>query len=89
MVAGTHLAVHSDNAETVAAINKFTARRPRVMQYVRELFSLSVTLQFRVSALHLPGKHNGLADALSRGDWARFRTLLTTWIASSQQAPPP
>jgi len=81
VVAGCHLAVRSDTTETVAAINKFTARRPLVMQYVRELFSLSVSLSFRVSAVHLPGKENDLADALSRQDWPRFSELLRGWRA--------
>lgn len=78
-VVGCHLGVRSDNTETVAAVNKFTARRPLVMQYMRELFSLSVSLQFRISATHLPGRLNGLADALSRQDWRRFRGLLLEW----------
>lgn len=56
--------------------------RAAMMAILRKLFSASVALNCRITAQHIPGVENGLADALSRQDWARFHQLLAGWKAS-------
>lgn len=84
-----HLRVRSDNTQTVAAINKGTCRgresKVHMMCILRELFAQSVRLNFRLTASHLPGFQNALANALSRGQYDRFALLLRQWQQQQQQ----
>jgi hypothetical protein len=45
------------------------------MTLVRNLVSLSLQYNIMLKAEHIPGKINSIADALSRSDWQRFKTL--------------
>jgi hypothetical protein len=63
---GCHIQVKSDNVSTIAAINNTTSRSPALLSIVKELFWLSVEFEFRLSAVHLPGKFNLFSDKLSR-----------------------
>ena len=45
------------------------------MHLIRELFLLSARFNFRISATHIPGKTNAIADALSRFNLKEFRRL--------------
>ena len=63
---GQHILVRSDNLATVASINKSTSRSPEMMSLIRELFWLSVSHDFRLTARFIPGKLNVLADRISR-----------------------
>ena len=51
---------------TVAAVNNTTSRSPPLLLIIKELFWLSVEFEFRLSAIHLPGKFNLYSDKLSR-----------------------
>ena len=53
------------------------------MRTLRKLFSASVSLNFRLTARHVRGVDNGLADALSRQDWPRFRSMLQAWRSAN------
>jgi hypothetical protein len=64
--AGKHICVRSDNAATIAAINNTTSRSPALLLIIKELFWLTVEHNFRLSAIHLPGKLNVMSDKLSR-----------------------
>ena len=86
-VRSQHLCVRSDNTTTVAAVNKLTCTagepsKTYIMRTLRRLFTASVQLNFRLTAQHVRGTDNGLADALSRQDWGRFQALLQGWIAA-------
>jgi hypothetical protein len=63
-----HILVESDNMVTVWAINKGTSRSPIIMAMLRQLFWLSAKFNFRITARHVKGLDNRLADAGSRGD---------------------
>ena len=63
---GTHIRVKCDNMASVFAINKGTSRSPDFMKILRELFWLSIVFNFRLSAIHVKGIHNSLADTISR-----------------------
>ena len=56
----------SDNATTVAGINKGTSRNKSIMCLLRYLFWLSACHNFQIKACHIPGKNNISADVISR-----------------------
>ena len=63
---GKHIQVKSDNMSTVAAVNNTTSRSPALLHIIKQLFWLSVEFDFRLTAVHLPGKFNLFSDKLSR-----------------------
>ncbi len=86
-----HFCVRSDNTQTVAAIRKGTCNAPlskqHMMRILRELFQHSVQLNFRLTATHIPGFQNAMADALSRQQWSRFASLLKAWRQQARHVP--
>jgi hypothetical protein len=83
--AGCHILVRSDNVSTVSAVNRSTSRSSEMMKIVKELFWVSVEHGFKLSAKHLPGKLNVLADCLSRLDSvfaANHASYLLTGVAN-------
>lgn len=80
---GLFLCCHIDNQIVVSAVNKGTAKGeygPLMMQYLRELFWLSASLDFRLTARYITSKDNALSDALSRNDWVAFCSELRRFI---------
>jgi hypothetical protein len=63
---GKHIVVRSDNAATVASINKGTSRSVDMLGIIQKLFWLSIEFGFKLSAVHLPGRLNILTDRISR-----------------------
>lgn len=45
------------------------------MLLIRRLTLLSLQYHFHVMAIHIPGSVNEIADAFSRYQWSRFRSL--------------
>ena len=66
---------HCDNLSVVHIIRNGTCQDENVMHLVRDLFLISTKCEFRVSAAHLPGKTNLIADALSRFNFQDFLRL--------------
>ena len=66
--AGKSVRIRSDNAAVVAVINSGSSKDHEVMHLMRSLVFISAKLNFITSAIHLPGAHDQLADALSRND---------------------
>ena len=79
---GRRVILRCDNLAAVGIINRGTTRHPVVMSWLRELFWLSATHNFRISAIHVPGVFNTRADALSRFDFTRFWAALTDQFPS-------
>ena len=65
----------SDNHAVVQLINNNSASCPRVLALLRQLVRCQLEGNIVVRARHVEGVHNKVADALSRFQWARFRTL--------------
>jgi hypothetical protein len=63
---GQHVLIRSDNAATVAAINKGSTRSIDLLRIVDQLFWLTVRFGFKLSASFIPGIENVLADRISR-----------------------
>ncbi|XP_076116596.1 uncharacterized protein LOC143084063 [Mytilus galloprovincialis] len=61
-----HVFIFCDNSSTVSCINKCTSKNKLLMTFLRELFWLSASYNFHLVAIHLPGKENDMADAVSR-----------------------
>ena len=63
-LAGLHIN-HSGSTTAVAIVKKGTTRRPIVMPYLHRLFWLPAIYNFRITAHHVPGKENIIADPIS------------------------
>ena len=67
--------LHCDNQALVYGLNKRRSSDPTTMLFLRRLTLLSMQFNFHILAVHIAGAANGIADALSRQQWARFRSL--------------
>jgi len=74
-LSGKKIILHTDNKALVSVLNKKTSKSKRVMHFLRPflLHAMLHDIQFR--AVHIDGVRNGISDALSRRQWARFRHL--------------
>lgn len=69
---GGRVLAHCDNVAVVAVINSRCCRDGRLMQLLRCLFFIEAHFQFRLTATHIPGVENDLADDLSRNNIVQF-----------------
>ena len=69
---GNRVIARCDNEAVVAVINSRYATDRTLMQMLRCLFFIEAHFQFSLSASHLPGVHNDLADDLSRNNVPSF-----------------
>ncbi|KAM3940651.1 uncharacterized protein RB166_000605 [Leptodactylus fuscus] len=67
---------HCDNSAVVFVINSQTAKSPPVVSLLRHLVLRCLELNVCVTARHVPGVLNSVADALSRFQFCRFRELV-------------
>ncbi|XP_052428992.1 uncharacterized protein LOC127970440 [Carassius gibelio] len=67
--------VHCDNEAVVQCINKGRSHSPALMPLLRRLIWIAACDQFIISAKHVPGTENQIADSLSRFLFQKFRTL--------------
>ncbi len=58
--------VQCDNQGAVALVNSGYSKVPQLMHMLRCLFFIRATFDFSLRAVHVPGKDNILADAISR-----------------------
>lgn len=63
---GKRVIVHTDNSTTQLGISKGTLQAPLQNEPLREILLQAARLDVVLQAVHLPGKENQLADALSR-----------------------
>jgi len=66
--------VYCDNEAVVHVLNKRYSKDPYMAHMIRTLFFVEAHFQFQLTAAHIPGSHNTLADFLSRNQVNRFRT---------------
>lgn len=69
---GYRVTALSDNSAVVATLNSRYARDKMLMQMLRSLFFLEAHFQCEITAKHIPGRHNDLADDLSRNHACNF-----------------
>ena len=64
-----------DNTAVVSVIMSGTSKDEQLMHLLRALYLVSTRYNFKVTAKHVPGKTNCLADALSRFQMSQFFQL--------------
>ena len=69
------ITIHCDNKAVVDSIASGTSKSPTVMSLLRKLFMICAQHNFTVTACHVPGKCNLIADSLSRFKMQEFRRL--------------
>ena len=65
--------VHCDNMCVVECVRTGTSKALAIMQLLRELFFVCAKCNFTLSAAHIAGSINTIADALSRFHMQVFR----------------
>ena len=78
----------SDNQTVVAVLSSGTSRDPHLMVLLRYLSLLAARSSFAFTASYVEGRQNGLADALSRFQFQRFRQLAPLADAEATAIPP-
>lgn len=73
---GQRIVFMCDNIATVQVINKGRSKSAPLMQLMRRLTLCAMMNNFVVTAKHIPGKFNAIADALSRFQFQTFRQLV-------------
>jgi hypothetical protein len=76
-LSGKKIIFRCDNMSVVAIVNSQTSKSPRVMDLVRQLVLMCLRHNIFLRARHVKGTCNGISDALSRGQFQRFRALAT------------
>ncbi len=71
----TSIIIHCDNEATVHRVNKSRSHSPMLNPLLRRLIWISACDQFIITARHIPGSKNLIADSLSRFSFQKFRTL--------------
>ena len=73
----------TDSVVAKAIINKGTCHSPLVMEALRNLFWLSVQYNFKLHAIHIPGRIHTIPDTISRlhevGQVLHLYSLLQYW----------
>jgi hypothetical protein len=75
-MAGHHWRVRTDNAACEAWLMRGARTSPVVAAWLAELMGMCMRLGFRLTAKHIPGAENCVADALSRRQWDAFAVCL-------------
>ena len=85
---GCRVVANCDNSAVVAVLNSRYCQDSPLMQMLRCLFFIEAKGQLSISAVHLPGVHNELADDLSRNRLAEFLTKKPLAESKSTSIPP-
>ena len=82
---GKKVTCHSDNMAVVEVLNNGYSKDKNMMHMLRSLFFISEHHHFLVEAVHLPGKLNEAADAISRNNLSHLLQV----VPGAQQHPIP
>jgi putative aminopeptidase FrvX len=72
---GKRIRFFNDCEPIVHAVTKGTSRSPLLMTLIRQLFFVAAEHEFEFRVEHIRGVTNNAADALSRLDQVRFRSI--------------
>ena len=78
---------HTDNKALVCILNKKSSKSRRVMGLIRPLILYTMLYNMQFKAIHMEGRINCIADAISRKQWQRFRSLVRE--ADTEMTPVP
>ena len=65
---------HVDNEAVVHILNSRTSPDPNIIHLLRSLLKTAACFSFTFAAIHIPGRNNGIADALSPFNFQAFHT---------------
>ena len=85
---GKSVRMLTDNSAVVAAINSNSSRVPEMAHLLRCLTFISAFRQCVISAAHIQGSHNLVADAISRNNLGLLRHLHPQIAAEADGVPP-
>ena len=86
--AGEHVGIGCDNEAVVHVLGKRSCKDECLMHLLRCLFFIEAHFGFSISAVHIPGRHNQLADALSRNNTFLFLSKVPEASRSPTPVPP-
>ena len=72
---GQRILFQCDNSAAVQALQKYTSRNPHLLKLLRHMAYFAIKFNFNFSAVHVEGKLNQKAEALSRFRFQVFREL--------------
>ena len=72
---GKLLLVQTDNTATVAMVNSRTSHDTEAMHLIRCIIFILAKFQLTLSPVHIQGKENKIADALSNNNLSFFRSV--------------
>lgn len=70
-----HVRFSCGNQAVVSIINAKSSKIPRIMDLLRPITLFTLQHNFTLTAVHLAGLQNGVADSLSHFQMERFREL--------------
>ena len=85
---GLSVLMHCDNSGVVGAWEKGWSRDRRLMSLIRQTLFVAARYSFALRVSHVRGTDNAAADALSRLQVSRFRSLLPSAEAQATCLPP-
>ena len=85
---GHHVLCYCDNESVVSVLNSRTSKDQSIMHMLRSLFFFEASLGFILSAKHIPGSQNDIADDLSRNRLSSFFTKVPHADALPTAIPP-
>ena len=88
MLCNKRLILHTDNSALVPIITNQTSKNPLIMILVRRLVLKCLSCNIILSAEHIAGAKNSIADALSRFQMERFRILAPHAVSNATSIPP-
>ena len=83
----SRILLFTDNTAVVEVINKQTSKHPPLMHLVRQLVVTCLQFNIAFRAKHIPGKHNQLADMISRLQMDSARRLRPSLDAEPTTSP--
>ena len=86
---GNHIIFNTDNETNVNIWSKQSFKCPKLMDIVRRLFLISARAQFQVKLVHIPGKLNPIAHALSRSEASTKRRKVQKLAPNAEDTPVP
>lgn len=86
---GCKVVARCDNMAVVEAINRRYCKDANLMQLLRGLYFIEARRHFHLSASHIPGVHNSLADDLSRDRLPSFLRAKPDATHNPTYIPPP
>jgi len=87
LVANHRLTFTCDNMAVVHAINNMTSKEKLTMRLLRRFVIACMKYNVLCRAQHIPGKHNVIADHLSRFQFTKARELASWLDACPQKLP--